>query len=278
MDRWKKALKGGERVEQQKIKWRMEPVQAENKAKLYIYDDVTEYGEFNWDTWEYEDSETSARYMRDRLAEIPEDQEIELHINSNGGSVKEGVAIYNLLRQASNKKTGIVDGVAHSVAFLILQACDVRKMGIGTSALLHNMWMYVAGNAAQLRKAADDLDDLMETNRQIFLQRATITEDDLRQIMDAETYLTPERALEYGLIDEIIGKIDREDDQRQAGSMQKMVSMLQRQIAEQKSFREEMKMFAKSVPEASGEEMETADQKEDGLLKFFKVKKTGKEV
>ena len=55
-------------MEQQKIKWRMEPVQAENKAKLYIYDDVTEYGEFNWDTWEYEDSETSARYMRDRLS------------------------------------------------------------------------------------------------------------------------------------------------------------------------------------------------------------------
>lgn len=265
-------------MEQQKIKWRMEPVQAENKAKLYIYDDVTEYGEFNWDTWEYEDSETSARYMRDRLSEIPEDQEIELHINSNGGSVKEGVAIYNLLRQAPNKKTGIVDGVAHSVAFLILQACDVRKMGIGTSALIHNMWMYVAGNAAQLRKAADDLDDLMETNRQIFLQRATITEDELRQIMDAETYLTPEKALEYGLIDEIIGKIDREDDQRQAGSMQKMVSMLQRQIAEQKSFREEMKMFAKSVPETSGEKTETADQKEDGLLNFFKVKKTGKEV
>lgn len=265
-------------MEQQKIKWRMEPVQAENKAKLYIYDDVTEYGEFNWDTWEYEDSETSARYMRDRLSEIPEDQEIELHINSNGGSVKEGVAIYNLLRQAPNKKTGIVDGVAHSVAFLILQACDVRKMGIGTSALVHNMWMYVAGNAAQLRKAADDLDDLMETNRQIFLQRATITEDELRQIMDEETYLTPERALEYGLIDEIVGKIDREDDQRQAGSMQKMVSMLQRQIAEQKRFREEMKMFAKSVPEASGEEMETADQKEDGLLKFFKAEKAGKEV
>lgn len=278
MDRWKKTLKGGERVEQQKIKWRMEPVQAENKAKLYIYDDVTEYGEFNWDTWEYEDSETSARYMRDRLSEIPEDQEIELHINSNGGSVKEGVAIYNLLRQAPNKKTGIVDGVAHSVAFLILQACDVRKMGIGTSALVHNMWMYVAGNAARLRKAADDLDDLMETNRQIFLQRATITEDELRQIMDAETYLTPERALEYGLIDEIIGKIDREDDQRQAGIMQKMVSMLQRQIAEQKSFREEMKMFAKSVPEASGEEVEIADQKEDGLLNFFKAEKAGKEV
>ena len=49
------------------------------------------------------------------LDEIPETDEIELHINSNGGSVAEGTAIYNLLKQHSSKKTGIVDGVCHSV-------------------------------------------------------------------------------------------------------------------------------------------------------------------
>ena len=105
----------------------MQPVQAENKTLLYIYDDVTEYGEFDWNAWEYKDSETSAKYFAEKLSEIPEGQTIELHINSNGGSVKEGVAIYNLLKQKQNQKVGIVDGVAHSVAFLILQACDTRK-------------------------------------------------------------------------------------------------------------------------------------------------------
>ena len=108
--------------------WRIEPVQSENKILLYIYDDVTEYGEFNWNTWEYEESETSAKYFAEKLQEIPEGVSIELHINSNGGSVKEGVAIYNLLKQKENHKVGIVDGVAHSVAFLILQACDERQM------------------------------------------------------------------------------------------------------------------------------------------------------
>ena len=91
--------------------WRMETVQAENKTLLYIYDDVSEYGEFNWNTWEYEQSETSAKYFAQKLGEIPEGQTIELHINSDGGSVKEGVAIYNQLRQKSNRKVGIVDGV-----------------------------------------------------------------------------------------------------------------------------------------------------------------------
>ena len=77
----------------------MQPVQAENKTLLYIYDDVTEYGEFDWNAWEYKNSETSAKYFAEKLSEIPEGQTIELHINSNGGSVKEGVAIYNLLKQ-----------------------------------------------------------------------------------------------------------------------------------------------------------------------------------
>lgn len=66
-----------------------------------------------------------------------------------------------------------MDGVAYSVAFLILQACDERVMGLGTSALIHNMWMSVDGNAKELRKAADDLDTLMESNRQIFLENQT---------------------------------------------------------------------------------------------------------
>lgn len=186
--------------------WRLEPVQAENKTLLYIYDDVTEYGEFNWESWTYEESETSAKYFAEKLNTIPDGQEIELHINSNGGSVKEGVAIYNLLKQKQNHKTGIVDGVAHSVAFLILQACEIRKMCLGTTALVHNMWMCCAGNATQLRKYADDLDDMMEANRQVFLERATISEDELKDIMEAETYLTPDKALEYGLIDEVYGQ------------------------------------------------------------------------
>ena len=136
--------------------------------KLYIYDDVTAYGTFDWTTWTMKESETSAKYFRDQLEAIPDTATIELHINSNGGSVKEGVAIYTQLKQKGCKKVGYVDGVAYSVAFLILQACDERIMGLGTSALVHNMWMSVEGNAKELRKAADDLDVLMESNRKIF--------------------------------------------------------------------------------------------------------------
>ena len=95
-------------------------------------------------------------------------------------------------------------GIDRLVAFLILQACDERVMGLGTSALIHNMWMSVDGNAKELRKAADDLDTLMESNRQIFLEKSNLEEQQLIDMMEAETFLTPEKALEYGLIDKVL--------------------------------------------------------------------------
>lgn len=178
-----------------------------SKYQIYVYDDVQEEGKFNWQTWEREESETSAKYFRDRLAEIPEDAEIELFFNSNGGSVKEGTAIYNQLRRHKAHKTGYVDGVAHSIAFVMLQACDYRVMGEGTSALLHEMWTCAVGNASQLRTEADQLDDLMIASRKLFMLRAkNITEDELKALMEKETMLTPDKALEYGFIDEIAGR------------------------------------------------------------------------
>lgn len=236
----------------------MEPVQAEDLTRLYLYDDVTEYGEFDWETWDYKESETSAKYFSQKLGEIPDGQVIELHINSNGGSVKEGVAIYNLLKQKQTQKIGIVDGVAHSVAFLILQACDTREMCLGTTALVHNMWMYCAGNANQLRKYADDLDDMMEANRQVFLERATISEDELKELMEKETYLTPDKALEYGLIDKIHGKKETE-----TGKMEEMLqklSELRQEMNQQQSFREQIAKLKQSV---------TKNQEENKILKLF---------
>ena len=206
--------------------------------KLYIYDDVTAYGTFDWTTWTMKESETSAKYFRDQLEAIPDTATIELHINSNGGSVKEGVAIYTQLKQKGCKKVGYVDGAAYSVAFLILQACDERIMGLGTSALVHNMWMNVEGNAKELRKAADDLDVLMESNRKIFLERSNLDEQQLIDMMEAETFLTPDQCLKYGLIDKIDSYQADEQDTKQ--KLMEQVQQLTQMIAQQKTFRELM--------------------------------------
>lgn len=188
----------------QRIVYRFEQLAATNTYKLFVYDDVCAQGNFNWETWQYEDSETSANYFRQQLDEIPETGEIELHINSCGGEVKEGIAIYNLLKQHAAHKTCYVDGFAYSIASVIAMACDHIIMGLGTSMLIHNMAMEVYGDAQTLRRCADDLDVLMESNRKIYLARAKgLTEEQLIDMMNAETFLTPEQCLEYGFCDEI---------------------------------------------------------------------------
>ena len=116
-------------------------------------------------------------------------------------------------------------------------------MCLGTTALIHNMWMYCSGNATQLRKYADDLDDMMEANRQVFLERAKIEESELIELMENETYLTPEKALEYGLIDEIMGKTAEPVNTEE---ILEKLSDMQRQLNSQESFRQQIAAMQKS--------------------------------
>lgn len=235
-----------------------------NVHQLYIYDDVSEYGEFDWWTWEYKESETSAEYFRKALAQIPETDTIELHINSYGGSVKEGVAIYNQLKQKKCKEiVAYVDGFAYSIASVIMQAADRRIMGLGTSLLIHNMWLRVEGNAEDLRKAADDLDVLMESNRQIYLERINISEEELIELLDNESYLTPDQAVEMGFADEIDSKKEA-DPMAAMQQMQQQLQQMRRTMTEQKAFRKELLEFCKNTKQkAKDNDDETDDNDED---------------
>ncbi len=254
-----------------KMMMKFQPKQkANNVYQLYIYDDVTDVGTFDWSTWEYLESETSAAYFKEQLENIPDNATIELYINSYGGSVKEGVAIYNQLVRHKAYKVGYVDAYACSVAFTILMACDHIVMGLGSTALAHNMWMEVAGNAEELRKAADDLDKMMETNRQIYLKRCNISEEELIQLMSEERFLTPEECLQMGFCDEVAEKTfqleeddpgdgekdddldsekdkdDSTEDESQEKMKQLITAMFQKQMQE---IKQEIKQQVNPVPE-----------------------------
>lgn len=179
-----------------------------NVHKLYIYDSIRARGDFDWREWEYEESETSAKYFRDRLDEIPDGETIELHVNSAGGEVGEGVTIFNLLKQkrdAGSTIIGYVDGMAYSVAMDIIMAATEIHMGLGTTMFLHNPWMYASGNAEQLRNYADQLDALALASQQLYLARSggKIEQEELADLMNRETMLDPESCLKYGFCDMI---------------------------------------------------------------------------
>lgn len=178
--------------------------------KLFVNDAI-----YRGKDWDGTESETSATYFAEKLAEIPEGSTLEIHINSEGGDAFEGTAIYNQLKAAPIHKIGIVDGRAFSAATFILMACDERIMNIGTTLLVHNAWTWAIGNADDLRAVADDLDKLMESNRNIYLEKCSLSEEELIALMKEERMLTPKEALEYGFVDRITEKVkdEPEDDE-----------------------------------------------------------------
>ena len=174
-----------------------------NSLDLYIYSAV-EGDSYNWKTGKKEESETSAEHFKQELEKHKDVKQINVYINSLGGSVMEGVSIYNQLRRHPANVTAYIDGFACSIASVIAMAADKVVMPKNAVMMIHNAWTWAVGNAKELRKAADDLDVLNEASRQAYLSKVgdKLPEDKLIEMLDNETYLTAEQCMEYGLADE----------------------------------------------------------------------------
>jgi len=211
---------------------------------MYIYGNV-EAGGYDW--WSDTEiiSETSADYFKEELAKYPDVKQINVFVNSYGGSVFEAMSIRNQLKRHSATVVGIVDGFAASAASFILTACDTVKMYSNTTQMLHNMWNVAVGNSKQLRKAADDMDVMMAGNRQAYLEKAgdKLTEEKLVEILDNETWLTAEQCLGFGLCDEVVAEEKNLNTAKEL--VQKMNASMQQQIDFNKNLAMQLKEFVK---------------------------------
>lgn len=209
--------------------WELKQAVEPNVLEMYIYGDV-QGDRYDWWTDEVIESETSANHFRQELSKYPNATQIKIYINSYGGSVFEGTAIYSQLRRHPAQKVVYVDGFACSVASVIAMAGDKVIMPRNTMMMIHNAWNIVYGNATQLRKAADDLDTIMEGNMQAYLEKSNgkISKEKLVELLDAETWLTAQQCFEYGFCDEVLGQ---EADLTEAKQMlQKVNKTLEQQI------------------------------------------------
>lgn len=238
--------------------------QADDSVGLYIYGDV-EGDSYDFWTGNVIESETSASHFRDELAKYPNAQQIDVFINSYGGSVFEGTAIYNQLKRHPAHKTVYIDGFACSIASVIAMAGDEIVMPRNALMMIHNMWMGVCGNADELRKAADDLDTINAAGRAAYLERAgeKLTEEQLAGMMDAETWLTAEQCIEYGLADRYA---EQDADMSQAAQvLQKANLNLEQRINIQKSLAAQLRQLT-AKPEPTQEPKQKTETKPAGLL------------
>lgn len=156
-----------------------------------IYGEVSEYDRWN-------ERNTSAYTLVKRIEELKDVDQINVNINSVGGDVKEGVAIFNALQRHPAKVITRCDGWACSIASVIFMAGDERVMYPTSLLWIHNAWTWASGNAEEFRKQAEDLDTITDSIKQAYRQSITLDEATLTKMMDAETWIGPAEALEWG--------------------------------------------------------------------------------
>lgn len=248
-----------------KTMWEVRQQTAPEILDLYIYGDV-EGDSYAWWNDEIILSETSANAFREELAKYPDVTQINLYINSYGGSVFEGTAIYNQLKRHSAHKTVYIDGFACSIASVIAMAGDEIIMPKNALMMVHNMWMGVYGNAAELRKAADDLDKINEAGRAAYLEKAgdKLTLEMIAELEDGETWLTAEECINYGLADRYAEK--DADMSKAAEILQKANINLEQRIKIQTSLAAQLRQLTeKTVKESRAKEPVS----ENPIMKLF---------
>lgn len=164
-----------------------------NKKRIYIYDQIGGEG-------------INAMDIVRELDGVSGD--IDIHINSGGGSVSQGVSIYNTIKQyTGGSVTVYVDGLAASIASIIALAGEKLVMAEGSLLMWHYAHTIMAGNATDLRHEADVLEQHNNTLIDIYAANTPLSREEIDAMMAAETWLTAAEALELGIATDIAGEL-----------------------------------------------------------------------
>lgn len=167
-------------------------------AECWIYDEIGYFGV------------TAADFVRE-FSEIDRDR-ISVHINSPGGEVYDGIAIFEALRQHDAEVTTYVDSLAASIASVIAMGGDRRVIARNAQMMIHDGHTFAVGNAADLRSLAGWLDAISDNIADIYADRCGGATKKWRDLMLAETWYSAREAVDAGLADEIAGQSSAKND------------------------------------------------------------------
>ena len=129
--------------------------------------------------------------------------EINVRINSAGGSVFDGVAIYNTLKKHAARITIDIDGLAASIASIVAMAGDEVRAAENSMLMIHDPWLVTSGSAGELRETAELLDKVRGQLLDTYTKRTGADEETISQMMTDETWMTASEAMDIGLIDSV---------------------------------------------------------------------------
>lgn len=169
------------------------------KAELSIYADIGFWG-------------ITAADFKKELNSYGKLNEIELSINSYGGEVYDGFAIYNDLKETGANITVTIKGIAASIASYIAMAGNKIKIHKNAMIMIHNPSVCMCGGSDSLRREATVLDNMKDSSIKAYKTHAkNLTDIEISEMMDKTTYLTAENALDKGFVDEILDSIEVEE-------------------------------------------------------------------
>jgi len=174
-------------------KWYNIQNKAGQTADIYIFDEIGTYGV------------TAQEFITDikGLKDMP----INLRINSLGGDVFDGMAMYNVIKRREAKTTVYIEGIAASIATIIALGADEVVMAENSLFMIHNAWGGTMGESKDMRKTADTLDKITSELTDIYMKKTGLSYDALAEMMDEETWLNANEAFELGFIDTISDSI-----------------------------------------------------------------------
>lgn len=175
--------------------WQFRALTTKNSAELLLYGPISET------TWWGD--EVTPKEFADELKALGDISELTVRINSGGGDVFAGQAIHSLLKSHKARVTVIIDGLAASIASVIAMAGDTVIMPRNAMMMIHNPWTIGIGNSNDFRKLADDLDKIRESMIAAYQSKTGMDRDELIALMDGESWLTADEAVEYGFADQV---------------------------------------------------------------------------
>ena len=188
-------------------------LQEGKKLTLKLYTNVSKASFYDSDTDEKTEGEMHNVAELDRLLEKNKDANlIDIYINSPGGDVSEGITIYNKLKRSKAYKRVYIDGFACSIASVIAMAGNAIYMPKTSMMMVHNCWSMAIGNARELRKQADDLDKINELGIAAYMSKFNGGEEELRKLLNEETYLTAQECLDKGLCTKIVDDNEKTEE------------------------------------------------------------------
>jgi ATP-dependent Clp protease protease subunit len=146
----------------------------------------------------------TAKKFADDLKALGSVKTIDLRINSEGGSVFDGKAMYSLLVEHKAKVISHIDGLAASAASFIAMAGDEIEIAEGGFVMIHNAWMFAMGDAKELRRTADLLDTVNGTILDVYVARTKGDKGAIAKMMDEETWMTAAESVKHGFADKMV--------------------------------------------------------------------------